>query len=51
MGEFADAATSAASQPAAATVAERSGNNNTGAVNSSAPATDVAVEKGVVGLK
>lgn len=50
MGEFADATTSAASQPAAATVAERGG-NNTGAGKSPAPATDVAVEKGIIGLK
>ena len=50
MGEFADAGTSAASKPAVATVAERDGNNN-GAVKSSASATDVAIEKGIPGLK
>lgn len=50
MGEFADAGTSAASKPAAATVAEHDG-NNAGAVKSSASATDIAVEKGVLGLK
>jgi EpsD family peptidyl-prolyl cis-trans isomerase len=49
MGEFADAGKSAASQPAA-TVAEGDA-NKTGAIKSSAPATDVAVEKGILGLK
>src|SRR5690348_13115268 len=50
MGEFADAAASAASKPAVATVAENDG-NNAGGVKSSAPSTDATVEKGVLGLK
>ena len=49
LGEFAEAATSSISQPAVATVAERDGNAS--GVKSSAPVTDVAVEKGVLGLK
>jgi hypothetical protein len=49
MGEFSDAATSSASQPAAGTVAERDG-NAVGLKSSAAP-TDIAVEKGVLGLK
>jgi EpsD family peptidyl-prolyl cis-trans isomerase len=50
MGEFADAGTSAASKPAVAAASE-SGANTAGTVKSSASATDIAVEKGVLGLK
>lgn len=50
MGEFADAGTNAAAQPAA-TASERSANNGSAPKSSASAAADAAIEKGVVGLK
>jgi EpsD family peptidyl-prolyl cis-trans isomerase len=50
MGEFSDSSTSAASQSAPASVSER-GSDNSSTAKASGSATDIAVEKGIVGLK